>query len=237
VVFCTTDKDCQLLPLFSHSSGSEDIGCNAWPNLTAGNHGRWLQVYIWPYPLGELQAWTVRVHGWASWRGVGEGGWGHTGGSLWGSSQDADRWVSRDVDCCTISLVVLLCSPPSPPTHVLPTHTDTYQELLQLPHDKLSQFSPLVRWVDCTELYCGSWGLGVAQCGLEDGSGAQLDIWSLHSYACIHPIPTTHSHPELSYVMQCAELCDDFHEDLEFHFFFGITNLMVSGTCHCMHLL
>jgi len=55
---------------------------------------------------------------------------------------------------------------------------DTYQELLQLPHDELSQFSPLV------------------------------------------------SHPELSYVMRCAELCEDFHEDLEFHFSLGISSLL-----------
>ena len=50
-------------------------------------------------------------------------------------------------------------------------------------------------------------------------------------------IPITRSHPELSYVMQCAELCEDFHEDLEFHFSLGITSLLVSGTCHYVHLL
>ena len=35
--------------------------------------------------------------------------------------------------------------------------------------------------------------------------------------------------PDLNYKLRCSDLCADFKEDLEFHFSFGITALMVCG--------
>ena len=58
---------------------------------------------------------------------------------------------------------------------------------------------------------------------------------TLHSFHPSHPHSLTsftphlsHSHPELSYVMRCAELCENFHEDLEFHFSLSPITIMVS---------
>ena len=33
--------------------------------------------------------------------------------------------------------------------------------------------------------------------------------------------------PDLNYRLRCSDLCGDFKEDLDFHFSFGITSLMV----------
>ena len=44
----------------------------------------------------------------------------------------------------------------------------------------------------------------------------------------------THVHtcrqPELSFVLRCADLCEDFQEDLHFHFSLGLSSVLV-GTC------
>ena len=64
------------------------------------------------------------------------------------------------------------------------------------------------------------------------GSHSWSGEWAAHPHTLhsFHPshCHLSHSHPELSYVMRCAELCENFHEDLEFHFSLSPITIMVS---------